>query len=128
MHESLRPTWDDIAYHWHKWGPPLRPCDEDLRITREVLARCDVWQAWVDAGIDPAHFPAYELGDRCPIIIGTRGITAIFRDRSSRPFACRQSSRPSARPRFWAWQRSRCSSRYSRNYSASGACRTPPPV
>lgn len=40
MTDNLRPTWDDIAYHWDKWGPPL-----------------DV------------HFPAYELGDRCPIII-----------------------------------------------------------
>ncbi len=39
MTDDLRPTWDDIAYHWDKWGPPLRPCEEDLRITREILAR-----------------------------------------------------------------------------------------
>ena len=34
MADDFRDTWDDIAYHWDDWGPPLRPCEEDLRITQ----------------------------------------------------------------------------------------------
>ena len=35
---DLRKTWNDVAHHWDDWGPPLRPCDEDLHITQRVLA------------------------------------------------------------------------------------------
>jgi hypothetical protein len=39
MADDIRATWDDIAHRWNDWGPPLRPSEEDLRITRELLAR-----------------------------------------------------------------------------------------
>lgn len=42
MPDVLRQTWNDIAYHWDDWGPPLRPCEEDLCITHRALAR---WHA-----------------------------------------------------------------------------------
>jgi hypothetical protein len=38
MPADLRQTWDDIAHHWDDWGPPLRPCAEDLRILHSALA------------------------------------------------------------------------------------------
>ena len=44
MDDDLRPAWNDIAYHWDKWGPPLRPCPEDLQIIGHALA-----QAWPGA-------------------------------------------------------------------------------
>lgn len=30
-------TWNDIAYHWDAWGPPLRPVPEDLQIMQLAL-------------------------------------------------------------------------------------------
>jgi SAM-dependent methyltransferase len=42
MTARLRRTWDDIAYHWDDWGPPLRPGPEDVRIMSAALGR---WHA-----------------------------------------------------------------------------------
>jgi SAM-dependent methyltransferase len=42
MTSDLKKTWNDVASHWDDWGPPLRPSDEDLRITENLLAR---WHA-----------------------------------------------------------------------------------
>ena len=42
MSKTIRETWNDIAYHLDDWGPPLRPCAEDLRISLGALAR---WHA-----------------------------------------------------------------------------------
>jgi hypothetical protein len=42
MANDLRQTWDDIAHHWDDWGPPLRPCAEDLRILEAALVH---WHA-----------------------------------------------------------------------------------
>src|ERR1700676_2527831 len=39
MASALRKTWDDMAYHWDDWAPPLRPCREDLDIMHRALAR-----------------------------------------------------------------------------------------
>jgi hypothetical protein len=39
MSDAMLQTWDDMAHHWDDWGPPLRPADEDLRITRAAVAR-----------------------------------------------------------------------------------------
>ena len=39
MSEPYAVTWNDIAYHWDDWGPPLRPAAEDVRIMAEMLAR-----------------------------------------------------------------------------------------
>jgi len=50
MADDLRETWDDIAYHWDDWGPPLRPCPEDLRITQQRIAR---WHA--ETPVETAH-------------------------------------------------------------------------
>jgi len=44
MSDTLRQTWNDIAYAWDDWGPPLRPDAEDLRHFRLALVR---WQAEV---------------------------------------------------------------------------------
>lgn len=38
MTNDLCQTWNDIAAHWNDWGPPLRPCAEDLRIECQALA------------------------------------------------------------------------------------------
>jgi SAM-dependent methyltransferase len=38
METDLHKTWSDVAYHWDKWGPPLRPCAEDLSLMREAMA------------------------------------------------------------------------------------------
>ena len=43
MATELQNTWDDIAHHFDDWGPPLRPCPEDLQIVQQVLVR---WHAW----------------------------------------------------------------------------------
>src|SRR3954452_22872903 len=42
MADDLRQTWEEIASHWDDWGPPLRPCPDDLRIAQRALAR---WHA-----------------------------------------------------------------------------------
>ena len=39
MSDAVRKTWDEIARHWHLWGPPLRPAPEDLRIMRDAVTR-----------------------------------------------------------------------------------------
>ncbi len=39
MASDLKETWNDMASHWDDWGPPLRPCAEDLRIMESLLAR-----------------------------------------------------------------------------------------
>ena len=39
MKNDLRKTWNDVADHWNDWGPPLRPCTQDLRIMRRALER-----------------------------------------------------------------------------------------
>jgi hypothetical protein len=41
MASDLIGTWDDIAQNWNKWGPPLRPCDEDITLIRRALK---IWQ------------------------------------------------------------------------------------
>ena len=43
MQTDLRKTWNDVACRWNDWGPPLRPCAEDLRLMRAALAR------WLEA-------------------------------------------------------------------------------
>jgi hypothetical protein len=42
MLDDLRSTWGDIAHYWDDWGPPLRPCPEDLAITRQAVVQ---WHA-----------------------------------------------------------------------------------
>src|SRR5689334_21673764 len=39
---DLKQTWGDIAERWDDWGPPLRPCMEDLRMT---IATMKAWHA-----------------------------------------------------------------------------------
>jgi SAM-dependent methyltransferase len=34
-----RRHWNTVARHWRHLGPPLRPCDEDLRIMADAVAR-----------------------------------------------------------------------------------------
>ncbi|MFN4259681.1 MAG: hypothetical protein ACK4RK_10305 [Gemmataceae bacterium] len=29
--------WSDVAYHWRHWGPPLRPCAEDIGVMQEAV-------------------------------------------------------------------------------------------
>jgi hypothetical protein len=38
MPSDLRKTWNDVAARWDDWGPPLRPCAEDLRIMLEMVS------------------------------------------------------------------------------------------
>ncbi len=47
--DDLHKTWNDLSQHWDDWGPPLRPCPEDLQITRRALER---WHA-----ADPVETP-----------------------------------------------------------------------
>lgn len=39
MKTDLRKTWNDVADRWDAWGPPLRPCAEDLRLMHGALDR-----------------------------------------------------------------------------------------
>jgi SAM-dependent methyltransferase len=39
MKNDLRETWNDVADHWNDWGPPLRPCAQDLSIMRGALEK-----------------------------------------------------------------------------------------
>jgi hypothetical protein len=41
-----QPHWDEVAYHWHHFGPPLRPSVADVRMMEEILRR---WWAGHDA-------------------------------------------------------------------------------
>lgn len=34
--------WQDLANHWHKWGPPLRPCADDIRVLESAV---HAWKA-----------------------------------------------------------------------------------
>lgn len=43
---ELHKTWDDIASNWHRWAPPLRPCQEDLDLMYESL---DIWWNTIEA-------------------------------------------------------------------------------
>ena len=38
MAGDLRKTWNDAATRFDDWGPPLRPCPEDIRIMQEMIA------------------------------------------------------------------------------------------
>jgi SAM-dependent methyltransferase len=38
MAGDLRKTWNDAAARFDDWGPPLRPCPEDIRIMQEMIA------------------------------------------------------------------------------------------
>jgi hypothetical protein len=38
MASDLRKTWNDVASRWNDWGPPLRPCSEDLQIMQAMIA------------------------------------------------------------------------------------------
>lgn len=38
MPNNLQDTWNDIATKWSHWGPPLRPCLEDIQIMESALA------------------------------------------------------------------------------------------
>src|SRR5256885_2158287 len=42
MDDALRKTWDEVAHSWDAYESPLRPHQDDLRITREALVR---WHA-----------------------------------------------------------------------------------
>lgn len=37
MHEQLQVHWNSIARHWKHFGPPLRPCDDDLAVMRSAI-------------------------------------------------------------------------------------------
>lgn len=37
--ETLRKTWDEVAYSWNEYESPLRPHEDDLRIMRDALIR-----------------------------------------------------------------------------------------
>jgi hypothetical protein len=39
MAEEIHKTWNDVASHWNDWGPPLRPCAEDVQIMRDAVTR-----------------------------------------------------------------------------------------
>ena len=38
MAAEIHKTWNDVASHWDDWGPPLRPCLEDIQMMRDRVA------------------------------------------------------------------------------------------
>ena len=38
MPSDLKKTWNDTASRFDDWGPPLRPCPEDIRIMLEMIS------------------------------------------------------------------------------------------
>lgn len=38
MPGDLRTTWNDMAARFNDWGPPLRPCAEDIRVMQKMAA------------------------------------------------------------------------------------------
>lgn len=38
MASDLLKTWNDAASRWDDWGPPLRPCAEDIHLMRNALS------------------------------------------------------------------------------------------
>jgi hypothetical protein len=38
MARDLKKFWNDVAARWDDWGPPLRPCPEDLQIMQAMIS------------------------------------------------------------------------------------------
>ncbi|MFC1839981.1 class I SAM-dependent methyltransferase [Thermodesulfobacteriota bacterium] len=39
MNKSLKPLWKNVAHSWNNYGPPIRPCEEDISIMEKVVAK-----------------------------------------------------------------------------------------